>query len=84
MDFDEYEWDDDKEIGNIAKHGVSFDDAMYAIEDALENYTVNGPFKHKGGEIRYEAHGDSQGRPLVVFFTIRDRKARIISARRRA
>jgi len=82
MEFDEYDWDETKNLSNIAKHRVSFEEALQAVEDALMSDAVT-EYTHKG-ELRFEAHGDGYGRPLVVFFTIRDRKARIISARRRA
>jgi uncharacterized protein len=85
MRFEGYEWDENKELSNLAKHGVSFGEAMTAVEDALEAETISSPFRSRGGETRYEAEGVSDfGRPLVVVFTLRSKNCRIISARRRA
>ena len=85
MAFEGYEWDENKALSNLAKHGVSFEEAMEAIEDAIEEDSISAPFRSKGGETRYEAEGTSDfGRPLVVVFTLRGPNCRIISARRRA
>ena len=32
----DYEWDPDKAVANLRKHGVDFADAALALEDALE------------------------------------------------
>lgn len=85
MEFEGFEWDDNKALQNLAKHGVSFEEACEAIEDALDCETVSAPFRSKGGETRFQAEGVSgYGRPLVVVFTKRGQNLRIITARRRA
>ena len=59
MQFEDFEWDDNKALQNLAKHGVSFEEASEAIEDAIASETVSAPFRSKSGETRFEAEGVS-------------------------
>jgi uncharacterized DUF497 family protein len=77
----EVEWDPDKDRANRKKHGVSFEEAATIFDDPLE-LTVDDP-AHSVNEDRYYSIGESsKGRLLVVFYTEREGKIRIISARR--
>ncbi|MGL4622830.1 MAG: BrnT family toxin [Chroococcidiopsis sp.] len=76
----EFEWDDQKNKANVAKHGISFEEAteifdypMYETVDSRADY----------GETRYIGIGRNQ---YFVIFTViyieREAAIRIISARR--
>ena len=79
MQTDEFEWDDDKAASNLIKHGVSFEKATFAFDDrkAHEEDDDSGRY----GEMRTKRIGMSGQRLLVVIFTERGRRIRIISAR---
>lgn len=75
----EFEWDPEKEKANLAKHGVSFVEAMTIFGDPLE-LTIADPY-HSEGEFRFLSVGlSSGGRLLVVAYTERGERIRIISA----
>lgn len=77
----EFEWDRDKAQSNLEKHGVSFAEAMTVFGDALE-VTIPDP-DHSKEEARFLSLGRSQqGRLLVVSYTEREGRFRLISARR--
>ena len=74
----EYEWDPRKAAANAAKHGVEFADAVGVFEDdravTIEDTSTD--------EERYKTLGlDFLGRLLVVVYTYRDDRIRLISAR---
>ena len=73
------EWDPAKAASNRRKHGVDFADAALALEDELA-LTVLDPDSDE--EDRFVTLGmDSTGKVLVVVFTIRGDRVRLISAR---
>ncbi|HKM90772.1 MAG TPA: BrnT family toxin [Candidatus Acidoferrales bacterium] len=73
------EWDPAKARANLAKHGVRFADAVSALEDELA-LTIRDPSPEE--EERWITVGaDSFGRVLVVVYTWRGERARLISAR---
>jgi len=73
-------WDPSKAKGNLAKHGVSFDDAKTVFDDDL--FLVFADPDHSTQESRFIIMGKSQhGRLLVVAYTERSDAIRIISAR---
>ena len=75
------EWDDAKAVANERKHGVSFGQAVSALEDPL-SVTYRDP-DHSGDEARFLTFGhDSSGRILAVAHTDREDAVRLISARR--
>ncbi|MDX1947096.1 MAG: BrnT family toxin [Pirellulaceae bacterium] len=75
-----FEWDQDKASSNEAKHGISFDEAQTVFADPLAS-TIYDP-DHSDDEDRYLSLGMSgRSRILVVSFTDRDDRIRIISAR---
>ncbi len=76
----EFEWDSDKAIANVAKHGVSFQEAATVFGDPLA-MTYYDP-DHSVDEDRFLTFGLSNlGRLLVVSHTDRGERTRIISAR---
>lgn len=76
-----FEWDGRKAKANIAKHGVSFEEASTVFGDPL-SLTIPDP-AHSKGEDRSVVLGQSHQRKLlVVVHTERGDNIRIISARR--
>ena len=75
----EYEWSPAKARSNLRKHGVRFAEAVTALEDDLA-LTLRDP--HVPDEERWITLGlDATGRLLVVIYTWREDRVRIISAR---
>jgi len=76
----EFEWDAGKAASNADKHGVTFEEAMTVFGDPLE-LAISDPH-HSQGEFRFLSIGKSlTGRLLVVAYTEREARTRIISAR---
>jgi len=75
-----FEWDPEKAEANLSKHGVSFAEAVTAFGDPL---SMNMPDPdHSEGEQRFIVLGVSDRyRLLVVSYTDRSQRTRIISAR---
>ena len=74
----EFEWDERKAAANLKKHGVDFADAALVLYDDLA-LTTRDPGDY--GEERLATVGlDPLGRILVVVYTWREQRARIISA----
>ena len=79
----DFEWDLAKAESNLQKHGVSFAEAMTIFGDSLE-VTIPDP-DHSEGEYRFLSLGRSgRGRLLVVAYTEREGRIRLISAREAA
>jgi uncharacterized DUF497 family protein len=77
----EFEWDRRKAERNIRKHAVPFEEAVTVFADPLE-LTIYDP-DHSVREDRFISVGRSdKGRLLVVGYTERENKIRIIFARR--
>lgn len=75
-----FEWDPLKAIANLQKHSVSFEEASTTFADPLSS-TIHDP-NHSNQEGRYILMGYSlYHRLIVVAFTERSHKFRIISAR---
>jgi uncharacterized DUF497 family protein len=74
-----YQWDPAKARASRAKHGVDFAGAVGVFDDPRA-VTLDDPHSD---EDRYVTIGiDFPGRILVVAWTSRDEKIRLISARR--
>ena len=75
-----FEWDEKKAAANLAKHGVSFVDAVTVFYDPLAA-TFPDP-DHSIGEERFVTVGYSlAGRLLVVSHRDQNNRVRVISAR---
>lgn len=73
-----YQWDKDKAAANLRKHGIDFADAVSVFSDDLAITTPDERFD----EERFITIGlDALGRVLVVAYTWRGQKIRLISAR---
>lgn len=76
----EFEWDENKAESNFSKHGISFGEAKTVFTDPLfiDFYDPD----HSDVEERYIIVGQSeQQRLLIVSYTERGHKTRVISAR---
>ena len=77
----EFEWDSQKAASNFKKHGVTFEEAVTVFGDPLaaifddEEHSVDEPREIIVGHSNYQ-------HLLLVNFTERSDKIRIISARR--
>jgi uncharacterized protein len=78
----QFDWDPDKAAENIRRHrGVTFEEGQTVFNDPLA-MTLPDP-EHSEGEERYLRLGYStRQRLLVVSYTERQGKTRIISARK--
>jgi uncharacterized DUF497 family protein len=75
------EWDEKKNTLNKKNHNVSFEEAVTVFADPLE-LMISDP-DHSGAEHRYLSIGhSSDNRLLVVSFTERGMRIRLISARK--
>lgn len=75
-----FEWDQRKAELNFKEHGVSFDEATTVFSDTI-SLTISDP-DHSQSEMRFVDIGMShQGRLIVVSYTERSERIRIISAR---
>lgn len=73
-----FEWDEEKDLLNRKKHGISFETAAYVFQDKY--YIEMYDFEHSIDEDRYIAIG-MVGDLLFVVFTERGESIRLISAR---
>jgi hypothetical protein len=80
-----FEWDRNKELANIKKHSVTFEQASYVFADPFALSLYDG--EHSENEDRWILLGKSLNRNLlVVIHTFKDNDnvelVRIISARK--
>ena len=74
----QFEWDRDKELINIEKHGVDFDTAIKAFSDP--NCRIVEDSRHSEYEERHFCVGRVGNRILTVRFMYRESKIRIFGA----
>ena len=79
MDDGSYRWDDAKAASNYIKHGVTFEAAHDVFKDPFAIEFVDD--REDYGEDRFILIGMAGQRLLVVVYTIRDERIRLISAR---
>ena len=76
----QFEWNTEKAEVNLKKHRVSFDEAETVFDDPL--FVIFADPDHSFEENRFIIMGESnQNRLLVVSYTERPPKTRLISAR---
>jgi uncharacterized protein len=80
MEWDEFEWDDDKADANLRRHGIDFPTATRVFDDPF--LIVDEDDSEDYGEERLIATGVVDGVTVVVVFTERGNRTRIISARK--
>jgi uncharacterized DUF497 family protein len=77
----QYEWDEDRARTNLRKHQVSFQEGATVFNDL--RIATQPDLDHSHDEQRYMGIGRSvRGRILVVAFTERGDKIRLISCRK--
>jgi uncharacterized protein len=75
-----FDWDENKAVSNLSKHGVSFEEAKTVFDDPL--YVDFYDPAHSEEEDRYVIVGESsQRRLLIASYTERGNLIRLISAR---
>lgn len=74
-----HEWDEAKNRENIAKHGIDFADAHRIFERPM---LVRLDDRESYGEDRWIALGDLDGIIVVIVFTRREDRIRVISIRK--
>lgn len=75
-----FEWDPAKAAANLVQHGVSFEEAATVFQDPLAK--IHDDPDHSGAEQRAIIVGHTlQGQIVLVSFTDRGSKIRVISAR---
>ncbi|MBN3876568.1 MULTISPECIES: BrnT family toxin [unclassified Nostoc] len=76
-----FEWDENKAESNFLKHGIEFEEAVTVFADPYLLFTEDS--SHSQGEEREWAIGEIEdGSIVVVVFTMRGERIRIISARK--
>jgi uncharacterized DUF497 family protein len=73
-----FEWDEKKNLDNIIKHKISFEEAIKVFDD-VKRITINDT-KHSLVEDRMFCIGKIEERIATVRFTIRNEKIRILGA----
>ena len=77
-----FDWDEEKNLANQAKHGISFEEVLPLFS---QSYEISYDREHStADEERWIAHGylDHLGSVMVVFVEILENEIRIISARK--
>ena len=76
----QFEWNRGKAESNLKKHGVSFDEAKTGWSDLFNVDLFDD--EHSEGERRFWMVGESaQNRLLIISYTERESKIRVISTR---
>ena len=75
-----YEWDDQKRLSNLQKHGLDFSDA----EEVFQGPVFARPdLRREYGEERWQGVGQLRGRVVVMVWTVRPPdRIRMISMRK--
>jgi uncharacterized protein len=74
-----FDWDEEKNAANLAKHGISFEEASTIFEGPVFTDVDEGPYE----ELRERSYGLINGMTLIcVIHTDRAGATRIISARK--
>ena len=73
------EWDEDKDLANVAKHGINFQAATAVFDEAFQEFEDK---RRDYGEARIKIVGVLGHQVVAVICTQRGNSVRIISARR--
>ena len=76
----QFEWDENKRNSNIKKHGIDFRKIKHVITDPNSITEQIKGQQHR--EIRYKTTGTYNKNVIIIIYTERKTKCRIISARR--
>jgi len=75
----EFEWDEDKRRQVIQDHGLDFEDVVRAFDGPR---IVDYDHRHSGSEERWRMLAILDGEVIVVIYTERPRRIRLITARK--
>ncbi len=75
----EFEWDEQKRLSNLQKHGIDFVRACQIFDSYTVEFEDN---RYDYGEYRYISIGETNGQILTVTYTYRGDTIRLISARK--
>ena len=76
-----FEWDENKRLLNLKKHGIDFADARAVFEDKQRFSIIDSRYDY--GEMRMKTVGKMNDKLVVLLIhTDRNKNIRIISARR--
>ena len=73
-----FEWDDNKNLDNMQKHNISFEEAQMAFFDSKR--VIIKDDKHSLDEDRYFCLGEVEKGIVTVRFTMRNNNIRIFGA----
>ncbi len=74
----EFEWDENKRLAVLRKHGIDFRDiAKVWIDEAIYAYRSD-----KAEEERFVGLAQVEGRKWAVIFTFREGRIRLVSSRK--
>ena len=74
----DFAYDQHKNLANIAKHGISFEDATQAFYDPF--VIIMDDAAHSKNEKRFFCFGSVSGEILTIRFTMRGNTVRIFGA----
>jgi uncharacterized DUF497 family protein len=74
----QFEWDENKNLENIEKHGISFEEAQRAFKD--QKRILRADKKHSQEEKRFFCYGKIIGKVVTVRYTKRNGNIRIFGA----
>ena len=74
-----FEWDENKRLRNLDKHGIDFQDAEQFFDS---NPMCFHDVRQDYGEERFIAFGTIEGRLIMTAYTYREETIRIISMRK--
>ncbi len=75
----EFEWNEQKRLSNLDKHGIDFIAACQIFEGYTVDFEDN---RYDYGEDRFITIGEINGQILTVVYTCRGNVIRLISARK--
>ncbi len=78
MNKSHFDWDENKNLLNQAKHGVSFEQVQHAFADPKR--VILKDINHSHTESRFHCFGWVDGDIMTVRFTYRKKTIRIIGA----
>jgi len=75
----DFEWDEAKNQQNIAKHGIDFENAKHIFDSRFSFVLMT---ERNYGENRLIATGVMKDILVVMMFTLREQRMRIVSVRK--
>ena len=64
-----FEWDEEKNLANIEKHGIAFEEILEVFDDPA--FLTGYDFEYSKQEDRYYGLGNLNGILIVLFFLLK-------------